>query len=52
VESNQGVLTIPWDGRGDHGQQLSSGLYIYRLNVTGENGATFQASQKLVIMDN
>jgi len=51
MESDQGVLTIQWDGRGDQGQQLSSGLYIYHLNVTGENGATFRASQKLVILD-
>ena len=51
MEGDQGVLTIQWDGRGDQGQQLSSGLYIYHLNVTGENGATFRASQKLVLSD-
>ena len=51
MEGDQGVLTIQWDGRGDQGQRLSSGLYIYHLNVTGENGATFRASQKLVISD-
>ena len=50
-ESDQGVLTIQWNGRGDQGQQLSSGLYIYHLKVTGENGAAFRASQKLVILD-
>lgn len=49
-ESNQGALTIHWDGRGDQGQQLNSGMYIYLMKVTGENGASFQASQKLVIL--
>jgi hypothetical protein len=50
-ESSQGTLTIPWDGKGDQGQKLSSGMYIYHLNVTGDNGASFRASQKLVISD-
>jgi len=48
-ESSQGILTIPWDGTGDHGSPLSQGLYIYRLMVKDGNGAFFQASQKLVI---
>jgi hypothetical protein len=50
-ESDQGTLTIHWNGRGDQGQQLSSGMYIYQMKVTGENGASFRASQKLVILN-
>jgi len=50
-ETSSGVLSVDWDGRGDQGQQLSGGLYIYRLTISGENGATFRASQKLVIMN-
>ena len=50
-ESNPGALAINWDGRGDQGQRLTSGLYIYHMKVTGENGASFQTSQKLVILD-
>jgi hypothetical protein len=49
-ESNSGTLSVHWDGRGDNGQQLSGGLYIYHLIVTSENGASFMASQKLAII--
>jgi flagellar hook assembly protein FlgD len=50
-ETNQGDLTIRWDGRGDQGQRLDNGMYVYHMKVSGENGASFQASQKLVILN-
>ena len=49
-DGDQGTLAIHWDGSGNNGQRLSDGLYIYQLKVTGDNGASFRASQKLVIL--
>ena len=48
-ESNYHILTILWDGTNDQGGRLSAGLYLYRMKVTGSNGASFEASQKLII---
>lgn len=40
-----GVHTVSWDGRDDHGGQVASGIYLYRL-ITG----TFVQSKKLVLV--
>ena len=31
-----GRHAVPWDGRNDDGEQLASGVYLYRLEVGGE----------------
>jgi hypothetical protein len=36
-----GVYRVSWDGRDEHGNQVSGGLYLYRL-VTGEQSKTKQ----------
>ena len=28
-----GTYTVTWDGRDDHGRELASGVYLYRLQV-------------------
>jgi len=33
-----GIHEVVWNGRDDHGRQLGSGVYFYRL-VAGENTA-------------
>jgi hypothetical protein len=43
-------VTIDWDGTDYNGQQLGSGIYVYRLTARGANGAYTQTSQKLVIL--
>lgn len=40
-----GSHRIEWDGRGDHGQPLSSGVYYYRLNAGSET-----VQRKLVLL--
>lgn len=49
-ESGGNVQFIAWDGSGDNGQPLSSGIYPYRLILRGSNGGFAQASQKLLIV--
>ena len=40
---------ISWDGTDKNGERLPSGLYVYRLNITGKNFKS-SAYQKLVIV--
>jgi hypothetical protein len=32
-----GTYKLLWDGRGDRGQRLSSGIYFFRLEAEGFN---------------
>jgi len=39
-----------WDARGDNGNILSNGIYVYRIMVKNASGSYDAASQKLVIL--
>lgn len=41
---------ILWDGKNTSGDEVSSGVYIYRLSVTGENFSGAQQINKLMII--
>jgi hypothetical protein len=41
---------IVWDGTGDDGSKIGSGMYIYYINVSLPAGATVQKSSKLVFI--
>jgi hypothetical protein len=41
---------LSWDGTGDNGARLPSGVYVYRLNISTEKGFRSSAYQKLVIV--
>jgi hypothetical protein len=41
---------ITWDGTDNNGARLASGVYVYRLMITTENGYRASAYQKLVIV--
>jgi flagellar hook assembly protein FlgD len=41
---------ITWDGTGNSGDRLPSGVYVYRLNLATEKGFKTSAYQKLVIV--
>ncbi|MCX6251408.1 MAG: type IX secretion system sortase PorU [Bacteroidetes bacterium] len=42
---------VHWDGRGDNGNKLQNGIYLYKLILKGANGTFTQASQKLMILN-
>lgn len=42
--------TITWDGRNDSGNEISSGLYIYSVNVATAKGESVNKFEKLVIL--
>lgn len=41
---------ITWDGLDDYGDLIGRGVYIYKVNVQGENGFNAQEFEKLVIL--
>jgi len=42
--------TIEWDGSGDNGARIGSGIYVYNVSVTMPDGSTTQKSSKLVVI--
>ena len=47
-----GVHSVVWDSKDNLGQQVSSGIYIYRLSVEplSANGTRFEESRKLLLI--
>ncbi|MEE2700110.1 MAG: type IX secretion system sortase PorU [Bacteroidota bacterium] len=41
---------INWDGTSNYGEKLGPGIYIYRLNVTSEEGTSQTKAEKLIIL--
>lgn len=48
-EQGGNKLTIYWDGRGENGNLLPPGLYLYKLITKGEGGSVSEVNQKLII---
>jgi hypothetical protein len=49
---NQGfrAVTINWDGMTDNGRKISSGLYVYRMQMMLEDGTAKYQTSKLVVI--
>lgn len=45
-----GLHRIQWNGKDDRGSVVSSGIYIYRLEVESLNGRHFIDSKKMILM--
>lgn len=43
---------IRWDGTDDHGSKIMKGMYIYRLQLSDENGVNKSKTAKLVYLKN
>jgi len=41
---------ISWDGRDDFGDNIGRGVYVYKVEVTSEDGSKAEEYQKLVIL--
>ncbi|MCX6243351.1 MAG: type IX secretion system sortase PorU [Bacteroidetes bacterium] len=42
--------TIHWDGTGDNGAKIGSGMYVYNVKVTTPDGMSVYKSSKLVVI--
>lgn len=47
--SDDQLEPLVWDGRDQFGNLLSTGIYLYRLTLTDENGCSRTVSQRLII---
>jgi flagellar hook assembly protein FlgD len=45
-----GYYTVTWNGRNSVGASVASGMYVVRMNAQADNGATFSAIRKLLLM--
>jgi hypothetical protein len=50
IPSGSRTNELSWDGTDNGGARLSSGMYVYRLNITTAKGFKSTAYQKLVIV--
>ena len=47
---NAGFKTVTWDGRSNAGEQVASGIYIYRLEALPGSGTAFIQSRKMIML--
>lgn len=50
LTNEQRIGPIEWDGKDDYGDQIGRGIYLYKIQVTAENGSKAEEIQKLVIL--
>jgi len=49
-ETGDGILaSVEWDGRGNSGELLGSGVYVYTMKISDEHGTHRQVAQRLII---
>jgi hypothetical protein len=49
-ERKAGYHVVEWNGTGDYGQALGSGIYFLRLSAQGGNGSTFNEVRKVTLL--
>ncbi len=47
---SEGSHIFKWDGRNESGESISSGLYIYRVDISSEEAIIFSKSNKIVLV--
>ena len=52
TSSNNGVVTIPWDGRNGDGAWLNNGIYICRVTASYEGGRKSHKEKKFILKNN
>lgn len=50
TDQSNGRFSAVWDGTNDHGSQLASGMYIYRLEAADGSGRSTVLSRKMLFL--
>ena len=45
-----GSYSVQWDGRNEEGENVSSGIYLYRIRAKAEGGGDFRTVRKMVLI--
>ena len=49
-EISSGSYSVVWNGTDENGFQVSSGVYLYKMQATGVDGKEFQQIRKMVLL--
>ena len=49
-EISAGNHSVVWKGTDGNGIQVSSGIYLYKMQATGTNGKEFQQIKKMILL--
>jgi hypothetical protein len=49
-EQDAGLHVVHWNGRNDRGDAVSTGIYFYELNATGNDGDSFVQTRKMLLL--
>jgi|GEM_PF-2325673 len=50
AQQEPGYYTVNWDGTDAYGQQVSSGMYFYKIQVTSGTDTRYQTVRKMMLM--
>ncbi|MBS1270890.1 MAG: hypothetical protein MAGBODY4_00017 [Candidatus Marinimicrobia bacterium] len=50
TQQEPGYYTISWDGADAFGQQVSSGMYLYKIQVMNGTDTRYQTVRKMMLM--
>jgi len=50
IEESYGTMSAGEYEKAINMERLSSGVYLYRIEITGTDGATFSAQKKLLLL--
>ena len=49
-QRSAGNHSVLWDASDSNGMKLSSGIYLYKLKATGNDGSEFQETKKMLLL--
>ena len=47
---SQGSYAVRWDGTDENGTRVTSGMYLYRMTATTQDGGVFEATKRMIMV--